>query len=136
MVTIKCNLDYNSFMRLCNAACYLEKDDDYWDALWEYFYEIGEIGEDLCVFFDNLFQYTKWFTTIDEAISEFYYESPGTNMSEVIEKKKAQIMEKYGIDEDDDIEFNDLYNYMVEVDEKDGDTSFMVYKNKGILVVY
>lgn len=56
---IKMGIDYNMFMRLCGSAAYLDDNEDYWDALWEYYSEMGEI-EDACEFFDNLFQYTAW----------------------------------------------------------------------------
>lgn len=62
---IKMNIDYNTFMRLLDAAAYLEADDDYKDALWEYFSEFGELDGDACEFFDNLFQYTDWYTAED-----------------------------------------------------------------------
>ena len=52
-------IDYNMFMRMCKTAAYLEEDEDYWDALWEYYSDLGSIGDAL-VFFDNLFQYTAW----------------------------------------------------------------------------
>ncbi|MBR4407410.1 MAG: hypothetical protein IKT27_03755 [Clostridia bacterium] len=58
--TIKMNIDYNTFMRLCAAAAYLDEDEDYWDALWEYYSEMGEIQGSAFEFFDNLFQYTDW----------------------------------------------------------------------------
>lgn len=60
--TIKMNIDYNTFMRLLDAAAYLDADDDYKDALWEYYSEFGELDGDACEFFDNLFQYTDWYT--------------------------------------------------------------------------
>lgn len=56
---IKMGIDYNMFMRMCASAAYLDNNEDYWDALWEYYSEMGEI-EDACEFFDNLFQYTDW----------------------------------------------------------------------------
>ena len=56
---IKMGIDYNMFMRMCGSAAYLDDNEDYWDALWEYYSEMGEI-EDACEFFDNLFQYTAW----------------------------------------------------------------------------
>ena len=55
---IKMGIDYNMFMRMCASAAYLDNNEDYWDALWEYYSEMGEI-EDACEFFDNLFQYTS-----------------------------------------------------------------------------
>jgi len=58
---IDAKIDYNMFMRMCKTAAYLEEDEDYWDALWEYYSEVGSIGDAL-VFFDNLFQYTSWKT--------------------------------------------------------------------------
>ena len=61
---IDAKIDYNMFMRMCKTAAYLEEDEDYWDALWEYFSEVGSIG-DACEFFDNLFQYTSWKTAED-----------------------------------------------------------------------
>ena len=66
---IDAKIDYNMFMRMCKTAAYLEEDEDYWDALWEYFSEVGSIG-DACEFFDNLFQYTAW-KTAEELWSDF-----------------------------------------------------------------
>lgn len=66
---IKMGIDYNMFMRMCRTAAYLDEDEDYWDALWEYYSEMGEI-EDALVFFDNLFQYTAW-KTAEELWSDF-----------------------------------------------------------------
>lgn len=60
--TITMNIDYRMFMRMCDSAAYLEKDDDYWDALWNFYSGGGEISGDAIVFFDNLFQYTDWRT--------------------------------------------------------------------------
>lgn len=62
-------IDYNMFMRMCRTAAYLDEDEDYWDALWEYYSEMGEI-EDALVFFDNLFQYTAW-CDVDELYDEY-----------------------------------------------------------------
>lgn len=61
---IDAKIDYNMFMRMCKTAAYLEEDEDYWDALWEYYSDVGSIGDAL-VFFDNLFQYTSWKTAKD-----------------------------------------------------------------------
>lgn len=66
---IKMGIDYNMFMRMCRTAAYLDEDEDYWDALWEYYSEMGEI-EDALVFFDNLFQYTAW-CDADELYDEY-----------------------------------------------------------------
>jgi hypothetical protein len=66
---IKMNIDYNTFMRLLDAAAYLEADDDYKDALWDYYSEFGEIDGDADVFFDNLFQYTDW-KDVDDTYDE------------------------------------------------------------------
>ena len=66
---IKMGIDYNMFMRMCRTAAYLDEDEDYWDALWEYYSEMGEI-EDACGFFDNLFQYTAW-CDADEVYDEY-----------------------------------------------------------------
>ena len=63
--TIKMNIDYNTFMRLLDAAAYLDADDDYKDALWDYYSEFGEIDGNAFEFFDNLFQYTAWYD-VDE----------------------------------------------------------------------
>ena len=67
--TIKMNIDYNTFMRLLDAAAYLDADEDYKDALWDYYSEMGEIGGEALVFFDNLFQYTAWYD-VDEMYDE------------------------------------------------------------------
>lgn len=61
---IDAKIDYNMFMRMCKTAAFLEEDEDYWDALWEYYSDLGSIGDAL-VFFDNLFQYTSWKTAED-----------------------------------------------------------------------
>lgn len=61
-------IDYNMFMRMCKTAAYLEEDEDYWDALWDFYSEVGSIGDAL-VFFDNLFQYTAWMD-VDETYDE------------------------------------------------------------------
>lgn len=66
---IKMGIDYNMFMRMCGSAAYLDDNEDYWDALWEYYSEMGEI-EDALVFFDNLFQYTAW-CDVDELYDEY-----------------------------------------------------------------
>ena len=66
---IKMGVDYNMFMRMCGSAAYLDDNEDYWDALWEYYSEMGEI-EDACEFFDNLFQYTAWCDE-DEVYDEY-----------------------------------------------------------------
>jgi len=66
---IKMGIDYNMFMRMCGSAAYLDDNEDYWDALWEYYSEMGEI-EDACEFFDNLFQYTAW-CDADEVYDEY-----------------------------------------------------------------
>lgn len=66
---IKMGIDYNMFMRMCGSAAYLDDNEDYWDALWEYYSEMGEI-EDALVFFDNLFQYTAW-CDVDELYGEY-----------------------------------------------------------------
>lgn len=66
---IQMGIDYNMFMRMCRTAAYLDEDEDYWDALWEYYSEMGEI-EDALVFFDNLFQYTAW-CNADEVYDEY-----------------------------------------------------------------
>lgn len=58
--TIKMNIDYNTFMRLCDSAAYLSGDKDYHDALWNYYFDGGEITVRADEFFDNLFQYTDW----------------------------------------------------------------------------
>ena len=66
---IKMGIDYNMFMRMCRTAAYLDEDEDYWDALWEYYSEMGEISDAL-EFFDNLFQYTAW-CDADELYDEY-----------------------------------------------------------------
>ena len=66
---IKMGIDYNMFMRMCASAAYLDDNEDYWDALWEYYSEMGEI-EDALVFFDKLFQYTAW-CDVDELYDEY-----------------------------------------------------------------
>lgn len=66
---IKMGIDYNMFMRMCGSAAYLDDNEDYWDALWEYYSEMGEISDAL-EFFDNLFQYTAW-CDADELYDEY-----------------------------------------------------------------
>lgn len=66
---IKMGIDYNMFMRMCGSAAYLDDNEDYWDALWEYYSEMGEV-EDALQFFDNLFQYTAW-CDADELYNEY-----------------------------------------------------------------
>ena len=66
---IDAQLDYTMFMRMCKTAAYLKEDEGYWDALWEYYSELGNIGDAL-VFFDNLFQYTAW-CDADEVYDEY-----------------------------------------------------------------
>ena len=66
---IKMGIDYNMFMRMCGSEAYLDDNEDYWDALWEYYSEMGEI-EDALEFFDNLFQYTAW-CDADELYDEY-----------------------------------------------------------------
>lgn len=56
-------------MRLLDATAFLAADEDYKDALWDYYSELGEIGGDAFVFFDNLFQYTFWYD-VDEMYDE------------------------------------------------------------------
>ena len=58
--SIKMNIDYETFKRLCSTAAYLDSDEDYWDALWDYYSEMGEVSGSALEFFDNLFQYTDW----------------------------------------------------------------------------
>lgn len=83
---IDAKIDYNMFMRMCKTAAYLEEDEDYWDALWEYYSDLGSIGDAL-VFFDNLFQYTAW-TDVDETYDELKdeYKDESHTKEECIEK--------------------------------------------------
>lgn len=76
--TIKMNIDYNTFMRLCSTAAYLKEDENYWDALWTYYSDFGEIDGKADEFFDNLFQYTDWQSEedlYDESLPEKYKDS-------------------------------------------------------------
>lgn len=66
---IQMGIDYNMFKRMCSTAAYLTEDEDYWDALWDYYSEGGPI-DDAFVFFDNLFQYTEW-CDVDELYEEY-----------------------------------------------------------------
>ncbi len=83
---IDAKIDYNMFMRMCKTAAYLEEDEDYWDALWEYYSDLGSIGDAL-VFFDNLFQYTAW-KDVDETYDELKdeYKDESKSKEECIEK--------------------------------------------------
>lgn len=83
---IDAKINYNMFMRMCKTAAYLEEDEDYWDALWEYYSDLGSIGDAL-VFFDNLFQYTAW-KDVDETYDELKdeYKDESKNKEECIEK--------------------------------------------------
>ena len=83
---IDAKIDYNMFMRMCKTAAYLEEDEDYWDALWEYYSDVGSIGDAL-VFFDNLFQYTAW-KDVDETYDELKdeYKDESKSKEECIEK--------------------------------------------------
>lgn len=83
---IDAKIDYNMFMRMCKTAAYLEEDEDYWDALWEYYSDLGSIGDAL-VFFDNLFQYTAW-KDVDETYDELKdeYKDESHTKEECIEK--------------------------------------------------
>lgn len=66
---IQMGIDYKMFKRMCSTAAYLTEDEDYWDALWDYYSEGGPIA-DAFVFFDNLFQYTEW-CDVDELYEEY-----------------------------------------------------------------
>lgn len=83
---IDAKIDYNMFMRMCKTAAYLEEDEDYWDALWEYYSDLGSIGDAL-VFFDNLFQYTAW-KDVDETYDELKdeYKDESHTKEECIDK--------------------------------------------------
>lgn len=83
---IDAKIDYNMFMRMCKTAAYLEEDEDYWDALWEYYSDLGSIGDAL-VFFDNLFQYTAW-KDVEETYDELKdeYKDESKSKEECIEK--------------------------------------------------
>ena len=83
---IDAKIDYNMFMRMCKTAAYLEEDEDYWDALWDFYSEVGSIGDAL-VFFDNLFQYTAW-KDVDETYDELKdeYKDESKTKEECIEK--------------------------------------------------
>lgn len=83
---IDAKIDYNMFMRMCKTAAYLKEDEDYWDALWEYYSDLGSIGDAL-VFFDNLFQYTAW-KDVDETYDELKdeYKDESKSKEECIER--------------------------------------------------
>lgn len=83
---IDAKIGYNMFMRMCKTAAYLKEDEDYWDALWEYYSDLGSIGDAL-VFFDNLFQYTAW-KDVDETYDELKdeYKDESKSKEECIEK--------------------------------------------------
>ena len=66
---IQMGIDCNMFKRMCSSAAYLTEDENYWDALWDYYSEGGPI-KDALVFFDNLFQYTEW-CDVDELYEEY-----------------------------------------------------------------
>ena len=103
---IKMGIDYNMFMRMCASAAYLDEDEDYWDALWEYYSEMGEI-EDALVFFDNLFQYTAW-CDADEVYDEYLDDKFKDNS-----KSKEECIEVAIDDGDLDAYKHEKGNYLV-----------------------
>ena len=103
---IKMNIDYNTFMRLLDAAAYLEADDDYKDALWEYFSEFGELDGDACEFFDNLFQYTDWYTA--EEVWENYDNILGTKPED---KDAEEALDAYLEEHGDDLGGASVYKH-------------------------
>ena len=103
---IKMGIDYNMFMRMCGSAAYLDDNEDYWDALWEYYSEMGEI-EDACEFFDNLFQYTAWCdadTVYDEYLDDKFKDES---------KSKEECIQAAIDDGDLDAYKHDSGNYLV-----------------------
>ena len=100
--TIKMGIDYTMFMRMCESAAFLDKDEDYWDALWEYYSGIGEI-DDALVFFDNLFQYTSW-----KDVEETYDELPDEAKDD--SKDKEEVIDEY-LDENGEIRGNTVTKY-------------------------
>ena len=100
--TIKMGIDYTMFMRMCESAAFLDKDEDYWDALWEYYSGIGEI-DDALVFFDNLFQYTSW-----KDVEETYDEFPDEAKDDT--KDKEEVIDAY-LDENGEIRGNTVTKY-------------------------
>ena len=100
--TIKMGIDYTMFMRMCESAAFLDKDEDYWDALWEYYSGIGEI-DDALVFFDNLFQYTSW-----KDVEETYDELPDEAKDDT--KDKEEVIDAY-LDENGEIRGNTVTKY-------------------------
>ena len=105
--TIKMNIDYNTFMRLLDAAAYLDASGDYKDALWEYYSEFGELDGEACEFFDNLFQYTSWGDAdyvYDECLSDKYKDES---------KSKAECIEAAIDDGDVNAYKHESGNYLV-----------------------
>lgn len=103
---IKMGVDYKMFMRMCGSAAYLDDNEDYWDALWEYYSEMGEI-EDACEFFDNLFQYTAWCdadTVYDEYLDDKFKDES---------KSKEECIQAAIDDGDLDAYKHDSGNYLV-----------------------
>ena len=103
---IKMGIDYNMFMRMCGSAAYLDDNEDYWDALWEYYSEMGEIA-DACEFFDNLFQYTAWCdadTVYDEYLDDKFKDES---------KSKEECIQAAIDDGDLDAYKHDSGNYLV-----------------------
>lgn len=103
---IKMGIDYNMFMRMCGSAAYLDDNEDYWDALWEYYSGIGEI-EDACEFFDNLFQYTAWCD--EDTVYEEYLDDKFKDES----KSKEECIQAAIDDGDLDAFKHDSGNYLV-----------------------
>lgn len=70
---ITCELDYMMFERLCRTAAYFDNDNDDYISLLYDVYENSNIG-DAAAFFDNLFQYTKYYKNLEELISDYNLE--------------------------------------------------------------
>lgn len=66
---ITCKLDYMMFERLCRTAAYFDNDNDDYISLLYDVYENSDIG-DAAAFFDNLFQYTKYYENFYEFVED------------------------------------------------------------------
>lgn len=83
--TIKIGIDYILFMRLLDSAAFFSGDDNYKDALWDYFSDGGEISDGL-QFFDNLFQYTAWWDEEELADEIGLSAKEGEDLEELCDK--------------------------------------------------
>lgn len=110
---ITCELDYMMFERLCRTAAYFDNENDDYISLLYDVYESCNIG-DAAQFFDNLFQYTKYYENLEELIDDYQLE-------EYI---------VYQQDYQDEIDIDETYNNI-----KDNYDEFQIYgdENRGYI---